>query len=105
MSLASFCICTSPNFTESISSTFQVAAFLLRAFMGDDLDAGLLRALQHRLGDLHVERHEADDVDLLGDQVLEQLHLLRRIDIGRADHRGVDAEIRAALLARPSRAR
>ena len=74
------------------------AAFLLRPLMGDDRDAGLLGALQHRLGDLHVERHEADHVDLLGDQVLEQLHLLGRIDIGRADHRGVDAEIRAGLL-------
>ena len=46
--------------------------------------------LQHGLGHLVVERHQADDVDLLGDQVLEQLDLLRGIDVGRADHRRVD---------------
>ena len=45
------------------------AAFLLGTLMGDDGDAGLLRALQHRLGHLHVERHQADHVNLLRDQV------------------------------------
>ena len=66
--------------------------------MGDDFDAGGLGALQHRLADLHVQRHQADHVDLLGDQVLEQLDLLCRIDVRRADHRGIDAEILGALL-------
>ena len=75
-----------------------VAAFLFRTLMRDDLDAGGLGALEHRLAHLHVERHQADDVDLLGDQVLEQLDLLRRIDVRRADHRGIDAEILRALL-------
>ena len=75
-----------------------VAAFLLRTFVGDDLDAGFLGALEHRLGDLVVERHEADDVDLLGDQVFDQLDLLGRIDVGGADHRSVDLEVLAGLL-------
>ena len=52
--------------------------------MGDDLDAGGLGAFeQHRLyADFHVQRHEADDGDFLGDQVFQQFHLLGRIDIG-----------------------
>ena len=45
------------------------AALLLGALMGDDRDAGLVGALQHRLSHLHVDWHQADHVDLLGDEV------------------------------------
>ena len=75
-----------------------VAAFLFRTLMRDDLDSGRLGALEHRLADLHVKRHQADHVDLLGNQILEQLDLLCRIDVRRANHSGIDAEILGALL-------
>src|SRR5713101_1226335 len=74
-----------------------VTTFLLRTFMGDDLDAGRLGALEHRLANLDVERHQADHVDLLGNQVFKQLDLLRRIDVRWANHGGIDVEILRAF--------
>src|SRR6266852_5228161 len=74
-----------------------VAAFLLRTFMGDDLDAGRLGALEHRLANLDVDRHQADHVDLLGNQVFKQLDLLRRIDVRWPNHGGIDVEILRAF--------
>src|SRR5450631_1118138 len=74
-----------------------VTTFLFRTFMGDDLDAGRLGALEHRLAHLDVERYQADHVDLLGDQVFKQLDLLRRIDVRRANHGGIDVEILCAF--------
>ena len=74
-----------------------IAAFLLRPLVRDDLDAGLLRAFQHWGGDLHIKRNQADHVDLFSDEVLEQLDLLRRVDIGGSNHGGVDLEIRTAF--------
>src|SRR5713101_5038575 len=74
-----------------------VTTFLLRTFMGDDLDAGRLGALEHRLANLDVTRHQADHVDLLGNQVFKQLDLLRRIDVRWANHGGIDVEILRAF--------
>src|SRR6266478_2987291 len=48
------------HFTESNGVdqfNVPVAAFLFRTFMRDDLDAGRLGTLEHRLAHLHVERH------------------------------------------------
>ena len=66
--------------------------------MRDDVDAGVLGLLQHRLEHLGIVRHHADDLDALGDQILDGAHLQRRIGAGRADHEGIDAELLAALL-------
>jgi hypothetical protein len=81
-----------------MSSTFQSRPSCSGPFVRDDLDAGGLRALEHRLAHLDVQRHQADHGDLLGDQVFQQLHLLRRIDVGGADHRRVDVEVLRPLL-------
>ena len=79
-----------------------VVVLLVRALVGQHLDAGFLGALEHRLERHRVVRHHGDHVDLAGDQVLDRAHLLRRVGLGRADHRGVDAELLALLLdARP----
>jgi hypothetical protein len=75
-----------------------VTAFLFGALMGDDFDAGRLGALEHRLAHFDVQRHQADHVDLFGDQVIEQLYLLCRIDVRRSNHGGIDAEVLGALL-------
>ena len=57
-----------------------------RAFVRDDLDAGLARLFEHGLESLFVVRDDADDVDFLGDQIFDRAHLQRRIGAGRPDH-------------------
>ena len=74
-----------------------VGVLLAGRLVHHHLDAGVLRALQHRLERLAVVRDDADHVDLLGDEVLDRAHLLRRIVGGRVDHGRVDAEILAGL--------
>src|SRR5262249_40034396 len=75
-----------------------VSTLLLWTFMRDHFDSGGLSALQHRLAYLHIERHQANHVNLLGDEVFEQFDLLRRIDVRGAYHRRIDAEILRAFL-------
>ena len=56
-----------------------VGILLPRLLVDDDLDAGVLSALEHRLQRRAVIRDDADDVDLLGDQVFDRAHLLGRV--------------------------
>src|SRR3954470_12599120 len=75
-----------------------VTAFLFRTLMRNDLDSGGLGTLQHGLADFYIKRHQADHVDLLGNQILKELYLLCRIDVRRAHHGGINAEILRTLL-------
>ena len=75
-----------------------VVELLVRAFMGDHLDAGFLGALEHRLQGGGVIRHDGDHIDLAGDEILDRAHLLGGVGLGRADLPGFDAQFRADLL-------
>ena len=75
-----------------------VVVLLVRALVRQHLDARFLGPLEDGLERHGVVRHHGDHVDLARDQVLDRPHLLRRIGLGRADHRGVDAELLALLL-------
>ena len=74
-----------------------VGVLLAGQLVHHHLDAGVLRPLQHRLERLAVVGDDADDVDLLGDEILDGAHLLRRVVGGRVDHRGIDPEVGARL--------
>ena len=61
------------------------------AVPGHDRDVGLLGAGEH-LGDRRgVGGRDADAVDMLGDEVLDDLHLLLLGRVGRADEQALDA--------------
>ena len=60
-----------------------VGILLAGRLVHDDLDAGVLRALEDRLERRAVVGDDADHVDLLGDQILDRAHLLSRI-VGRS---------------------
>ena len=66
--------------------------------MGDHLDPGIARLLQHRLQHLRIVRHHADHIDALRDQVLDGAHLKGGVGARRADHEGIDAQFLGALL-------
>ena len=55
-----------------------------RALVGDDHDAGGAGLLKHRLQGLGIDRHHADGVHALRDQVLHQLGLQGGVDLGGA---------------------
>ncbi len=72
-----------------------VDVLLGRQLVGHHLDARGTRLLEHRLDGVGVVRHHADDVDALGDQVLDCANLERRVGARRADHDRIDAKRRA----------
>ncbi len=61
----------------------QSAFFWLRLLVHDDLDAGILGALEDRFERGAVIRYDADHVDLLGDQIFHRPHLLSSVVLGR----------------------
>jgi len=73
---------------------FEVPVDVLetRPLMADDLDARRACLFKDGLQRGLVVRHHADDVDALGDQVLDRTDLQCRIGAGRPDHRGIDAQ-------------
>ncbi len=80
-----------------------VGVLLAGRLVHHHLDAGVLRPLQHRLERLAVVRDHADDVDLLGDEILDGAHLLRRVVGGRVDHAWRRPRGRCPPAAPPSR--
>ena len=74
-----------------------VSVLLAGRLVHHHLDAGVLRPLQHRFEGLAVVRDDADDVNLLGDEILDGAHLFRRVIGSRVDHAGVDPEVLTRL--------
>ncbi len=66
------------GFAEALGGRqFEVPILIddARTFMDDDFDAGLAGLFQDGLQSLLVVRHDADDVDVLGDQIFDRTHL------------------------------
>ena len=58
---------------------------------------GVARLLQHRLEHGRIVWNHADDIDALGDQILDGADLQGGIGAGRADHEAVVAELLGLL--------
>ncbi len=89
------------RFTKTLGGgefEIPVGTKLFRGFMGDDLDTGGLGFFQHWLQHLCIIGHDADEIDLLGYQVLDGADLQGGIGARRADHETVNAELLALLL-------
>ena len=68
-----------------VGEGFEIVVGVLdvRGLVGDDLDAGGARLLEHGFERLGREGHDGDRVGLLGDHVLDQLDLKLRVGLGR----------------------
>ena len=65
-------------------------------FFGDDDDTGILGSFENRFKDRSVVGDDLNDIDLLGNQIFDRAHLLRRVIGGWRYHPGIDAQILAS---------